>query len=417
MTFGAEAAWGVGVAALGGLAVGIERQWSGHAAGPEARFAGLRTFTLLGLASGLAGWLWAEGASGLAVVVLAGLCGLVVAAYFAASRRDVDGTTEVAAFVVMIAAVLSGAGLVQAGSAINALTLLLLVEKKQMHRWVQALDVAEVRAGARFAVMATVILPLLPEGPLGPLGGVRPRLLWALVLFVSGLSFLGYIARRLVGAGRGYAVTGLLGGLVSSTSVTLAFSRLSGGLPGAGRPLAAGTMGANAMLFPRVLITSAVLAPGMALALWPALVAPFVVGLALVLRGSRDTGGDAAADRVRNPLQVMAALQMVLLFQAALFAADLAKQWFGDAGLYTSAAFFALADMDALTVSMAGLSAGQTIGPNVGALAIVIGLLSNTTAKLFLVLAVGRGRYRRLAAAGLGLQAAGLALAGRWLAG
>ena len=83
--------------------------------------------------------------------------------------------------------------------------------------------------------MAAVILPLLPAGPFGPLGGVRPRQLWALVLFFSGLSFVGYLARRAAGPGRGYALAGTLGGVLSSTSVTLTFSRLSRESPGARR--------------------------------------------------------------------------------------------------------------------------------------------------------------------------------------
>ena len=100
-TFDGTAAIQVGIAVLGGMAVGIERQWSGKADGPAARFAGLRTFTLLGLTAGLSGWLWTVGLTGPAIVLLAGVGALVVVAYLAASRRDIDGTTEVAAFVVL----------------------------------------------------------------------------------------------------------------------------------------------------------------------------------------------------------------------------------------------------------------------------------------------------------------------------
>ena len=90
---------------LGGLAVGIEREWSGKSSGPHARFAGLRTFTLLGIISTLSGWLWTSGLQGPAAILLAGAGALVVVAYAAASRRDVDGTTEVAAIVVLTAGV------------------------------------------------------------------------------------------------------------------------------------------------------------------------------------------------------------------------------------------------------------------------------------------------------------------------
>ena len=126
-------------------------------------------------------------------------------------------------------------------------------------RMATRIDDVGLRAGVRFAVMALVVLPLLPQGPYGPLGGVRPRELWALVLFFSGLSFVGYIARRIVGPGRGYFVTGLLGGLVSSTNVTFTFARTSQREPASARALAFGAVAANAMLYPRVLIATAVL--------------------------------------------------------------------------------------------------------------------------------------------------------------
>jgi uncharacterized membrane protein (DUF4010 family) len=289
VSFDAAAFWNIAIALLGGLAVGIERQWSGHALGPRARFAGMRTFTLLGLVAGLSGWLWVAGLEGPAVVFLAGLGALVVVAYLSASRTDVDGTTEVAAFVVLAAGLLAGAGQRTVASAIIALTVLLLFEKKGLHRLVGKLDRVELQAAARFAVMAAVVLPLLPEGPFGPFGGIKPRQLWMLVLFFSGISFAGYIARRAVGRSHGYAIAGTLGGLVSSTSTTLALSRLSRGRQTAGIALAAGALGASVVLFPRVFVACAVLSPDLARAIWPLFIAPVFVGAALVAYGLRQS--------------------------------------------------------------------------------------------------------------------------------
>jgi uncharacterized membrane protein (DUF4010 family) len=398
---------GVAVATVGGLAVGIEREWSGKAVGPRARFAGVRTFTLLGLVSGVAGWIWSAGLQGPAVVLLAGLCGLVVIAYLAASRADIDGTTEVAAFVVLTAGVLAGFGLDRVASGIIALTVLLLVEKRQLHGLVSKLDRIEIRAGARFAVMAAVVLPLLPAGPYGPWGGVRPRMLWALVLFFSGLSFAGYVARRAIGKNRGYAVAGTIGGLVSSTSVTLALARVSRNKGAAGLALAAGTLGASVMLFPRVLLAMAVLAPAVARALWPACILPMAIGSVLVLRGA---GAEAHPDRFHgesNPLQVAAALQMAILFQFVLFGVWAALAYFGEQGLFSSAAVLGLADVDALTVSLAQASKAGT-APEIAARALMIGILANTCVKFGIAMTVGRGRFRPLAMVGLALM--GLAL-------
>ena len=101
---------GLVIATLGGTAIGLERQWSGHAEGPSARFGGLRTFTMLGAIAGVSGWLWILGVQAAAAALLAGAVIIIAVAYAAASRRDVDATTEVAALVVLAAGLLAGIG-------------------------------------------------------------------------------------------------------------------------------------------------------------------------------------------------------------------------------------------------------------------------------------------------------------------
>ncbi len=414
-TFDLAAIQDLVIAVLGGLAVGIERQWSGHAEGPAARFAGLRTFTMLGLVAGLSGWLWTAGLTGPAIIFLAGLGALVVLAYQAASRTDIDGTTEVSAFVVLAAGVLAGAGHERMASSIIAVTLLLLVEKRQLHSFVKRIDVIEIRAAARFAIMAAVILPLLPEGPFGPLGGVKPRQLWALVLFFSGLSFVGYLARRAVGRGRGYSLAGALGGIVSSTSVTLTFSRLSQGQPAFGRSLAAGVMGANFAMVVRLLIATSVLEPALGLALWPSLVAPGLIGLVMLWTGWRDTASDAPeTDADRNPLQIRAALYLAVIFQGVLYGVAFAHAHFGQQGLMGSAALIGLTDVDPLILSMARMTSAGTTPAATAATALTIGILANTLVKLGLALSLGRGRFRLWAAPGLALMALALGGAIYW---
>jgi hypothetical protein len=174
MTLDLNDALGLLIATLGGSAVGLKREWSGHASGPRARFTGIRTFTLLGLSAGVAGWLWSNGLQVFGAVLVGGCAGLIVAACVAASRAEVDGTSEVAAFVVLTAGLVAGVHEVRLASAMIAFTTLLLVEKSRLHSLVRRIDDASLRAGFRFAVMAVVILPILPAGPYGPLGGIRP---------------------------------------------------------------------------------------------------------------------------------------------------------------------------------------------------------------------------------------------------
>ena len=394
----ASGVWSIVVAALCGAAVGVERQWSGHAVGPSARMGGIRTFTLLGALAGIAGWIWTHGPGPLGVALLAGGAALVTAAYVAASRHDVDGTTEVAAMVTLAAGTLAGLGHLGLASGITAVTSLVLVEKSRLHASVAKLDDAGIRAGIRFAVMALVVLPLLPQGPYGPWGGVRPRELWLLVLFFSGLSFAGFIARRIVGPKHGYPLAGLLGGLVSSTNVTFAFARESRDRPAAAGPLAFGVIGASTVLFVRILVATAILNSHLMTALLPYVAAPFVLGAAATLWGwYRLKAPSEKIPEPANPLELRSALQMALLFQGVLFLVHLAQENWGDLGLAVSGAILGLTDMDALTISMAR-SASEPSAVLAAAQAISIGVLSNSVLKSIASVALGRGAVRSVAA-------------------
>jgi uncharacterized membrane protein (DUF4010 family) len=402
---------GLLIAALGGAAVGLERQWSGHAEGPGARFAGIRTFTMLGAVGGFSGWLWTLGVTTPAAILFAGGVAVVAAAYLAGSRHDIDGTTEVAALIVMAAGLLAGMGSLRLASGIVALTTLLLIEKSRLHSLVRRIDDVGLRSGARFAVMALVILPLLPEGPYGPLGGVRPREIWMLVLFFSGLSFIGYLARRLAGPGHGYLLTGLFGGLVSSTNTTFTFARTSRNEPATDRALAFGAVAANAMLYPRVLVATAIINPAVVAPLAPYLAAPAIVAALVAAAGVRGSRSDGAPDvPLRNPLQLAAALQMAVLFQVVLMAVYLAREVAGESGVFTTAAVLGLTDVDALTVSMAK-GVAQAISPAVAATAIAVGVLSNTAMKLGLALVFGSARFRAIAGGALAMMLVAIGVA------
>jgi uncharacterized membrane protein (DUF4010 family) len=310
----------------------------------------------------------------------------------------VDATTEVAALVVVSAGVFAGLGSFRLASGIIALLSLLLVEKSRLHSLVARIDDVSLRAAVRFGVMALVVLPLLPSGPYGPFGGVRPRELWALVLFFSGLSFVGYVARRVLGAGRGYLAAGAIGGLMSSTNVTFTFARASRHQPALGRELAYGAVAANAMLFPRVLIACAVLNAPLVPLLVPYLLVPALIASTVAALGARRVSTiETDADTRHNPLQLFDALRMAALFQLVLFVVYVASRTWGESGLLTTAAVLGLTDVDALTMSMArGVSGSAPLA--LAARAIAVGVAANTGLKLALALALGGGTFRPIAA-------------------
>jgi uncharacterized membrane protein (DUF4010 family) len=305
---------------------------------------------------------------------------------------------------VLALGVLAGLGYLELASGATAVMLLALSEKERLRRVVARIGEGELRAGLQFAVLALVVLPLLPQGRYGPWGGIEPRSLWIIVLLFSALNFAGYLARKAVGAERGYGVTGLLGGLVSSTAVTFQFSRLSRDDPSLGTGLAVGVMGASTVLLPRILVISTLLNADVARALLPFLVPPMVVGAILLLvaaaRRWEPVQKARGTDVIQNPLRLTSAIKMALAFQASLMLISYVSNAIGASGVLASAALIGLTDMDALTLSMSRLGTTPDL-VRLAARAIAIGLLGNSALKIALTIGLGTSRYRQLALAGL----------------
>jgi len=405
---------GVAIAALAGMAIGLERQWSGHADGEGARFGGIRTFTLLGGLAGVCGWLATDGQPVVAAVLLAGAVGLIVLGYHVASQHDVDATTEVAALVVLAAGTLAGAGHLMLASGVAAATALLLVEKTRLHALVRRIDDQALRASARFAAMACIVLPLLPVGPYGPLDAVRPRELWAFVLFFSGLSFGGWLTRRAIGPRQGLIVWAILGGLVSSTSVTTALAHQSRS-KSARLALGAGAVAACTVMLVRVAVACAVLNPALAMTLPRYLGPSFLLGIAVVaLAGWRGPAEQDSGVAAESPLQLAAALKMAGLFQLVLFVILWVQaRWSVDAIVATSM-LVGLTDVDALTLSLARGATGTAVAATGTALA--AGVLANTALKLAIAAVIGRGAFRAVTVGALGAMTV-LMGAALWLSG
>ena len=352
---------------------------------------------------GIGGWFAADGRVALGVALVGGAALLAGLAYVVASQQtgDRDGTTEVAALLVLATGSLCGLGYGSVGSGVAAVAVLALAEKSRIQELIAKIGEHELQAALRFAVLAVVVLPLLPPGPFGPYDAIRPRELWTIVLIFSGLNFLGYLARRAVGPDRGYGITGLLGGLVSSTAVTLSFSRQSRTDSKYADSLALGVIAACTVVIPRVLAITLVLSPPVARHLVLYLLPPAVIGGAFVayaLMRSRPAPG-RSEEPDRSPLRLLSAIQMVVAFQLVLLVVPAVQRLWGAAGVLGSAAVLGLTDMDALTYSMARL--GATDGAPLAARAIAVGILANTILKLCLVLALGSPGFRRAAAPGL----------------
>lgn len=393
-----------------GLLVGLERGWQARAEPAGHRVAGFRTFGLLGLLGGLAALLpLAFGAA-----LLLGAAATLVAGYVRESTADRHSATgTIAGLLTLALGALAAGGHAVEALAAAAVLVLLLALRHRLHALLRGISEAEIEAASRFAIVALVILPLMPDRAMGPLEAWNPRQLWLVVVLVSGLSFLGYAAARRLGPGRGLMLTAAAGGLVSSTSITLAYAaRLASGAtdPATRGALAAGIAIASAVMFGRVLLLTALLAPPALPALAAAILPACAVALGLAALAARRTRQADAAQPLSlgNPLDFGPALRLALLVALLAVAVRWAIDRFGDLGIGVLLTLTGAGDVDAAIITLAGLPAGA-LAPAAAGQALALAVVANTLVKLGLVLGIARNRS--------GLAAAGPLLAAALVAG
>ncbi|MBU3029027.1 MgtC/SapB family protein [Paracoccus marinaquae] len=384
----------LGLALAIGLLFGLERGWHARDEAEGARAAGLRTFALAGLFGGVCGWLAPIAGPIFLGFALLALTALVALSYWAQIRGqdDLGMTTEVALLLTFAlgAAALLGDMAAAAAAAVAGTALLSL--KHVLHDRIARIQRFELDALVRLAVISVVILPLLPRRGFGPGETLNPYELWWAVVLVAGLSFLGYVAMRLAGARVGAVITGVLGGLASSTSTTLALSQLVRNDQKLGPLLAVGTVLAGSVTFLRVLAVGTVFSPQLFDSLAPPLVAMAVTGFAgaglLALSAGRQPRTETDLERLSNPLALGAALSFGAVLVVVVLGTYYLQLWFGEGGVYAAAAVSGLTDVDALTISVAKLSRGD-LALSSAAMAIVLAVSVNTVVKGAIALVIG----------------------------
>lgn len=395
--------WSFAAALLIGTLVGIEREKTKSVPG-EVRIGGVRTFILFSLTGAVAAWLSLRLESGSVFAVgLLAVAALCVAGYLAGTRvepRSVGLTTEVAAIAVYLLGGACLAGHVEVALALGVAVSTLLAYKQPLHALVEKLGTDDIKAALKLLAATFIVLPLLPREPVDPWGAIEPYTVWLLVILIAGLSLIGYVATRALGPQRGAAITGLAGGLVSSTAVTLAFARQSRQEEGrSDQALTSGLLLAWGIMFARVIVEVAVVhAP-----LVPPLLLPLGAMGAVTLTASTFLAARARAHQdtraseiaLRNPFSLTAAMRFALVFAAVLLVVKLAQQHFPGQGYYVVAGLAGLTDVDAITLSMAQLVREGGAAAQTGVTAIVLAALTNTVVKCGMVVVLGAPGLRR----------------------
>lgn len=360
------------VATAIGFIIGFQREWRDVEQAKSHTFAGARTFALVGLVGGVCGLL--AGPSLLLVAIgLVAIGGLAIVAYWSQARSTpgTGGTTEVALLGTFLLGALAARGEALAASAAGVIIAILLALKPMVQRWAHSMDAREINAALRFLAITVIILPILPNQGYGPYEALNPRRIWELVVLISGLSFLGYWLTKLYGA-RGILLTGIVGGLASSTATTLSLSRLVERGSTSAKAGAAGIIAANVVMLARMAALLSVMSMNALEAIWPALAAGAVAGiLAAVFFWGREEARGAAVT-LGNPMELKPALFFAALLAFVSIVSRAANAEFGTKGVLAVAFATGLADVDSITLT-AGAQArtGSLLAQTAGAAALI----------------------------------------------
>ena len=390
-----------GISLLLGALVGLERERSLE--NSHKLFAGIRTYPLIGLFGFIAALLAHVVSVWLLVALSFGFFALVIVSYVFEAREGYFGaTSEISAMLIFLLGVLVYNELYAIAIGTSVVIALILSLKDALRGMITKVQEEDIFATLKFAIITAIILPVLPNQTMGPLDVLNPRQIWYMVVLIAGISFLGYILVKILGSKKGISLTGLLGGLVSSTAVTLSFSQKSKTVPDLSRTFASAIVLACSIMFPRILVEIAVVNQSLLRFIWPYLLILTLTGVGaslLLLFGSKKQATSSVD--LHNPFELMSAIKFGAIFAIILFASKAAQIYLGNSGVFLAAAAAGTTDVDAITLSMANL-AKSTVSEATAATAIIIAITVNTIVKASIAISLGAVALRRYTLPGFG---------------
>ncbi len=364
-----------------GILIGLEREYAQHKKRTH-EFAGIRTFPLIALFGALSAYFGDLYSPWILVSSILVIGALIVAAYMAVNKRSskYHGTTsEVAALLTFFIGVLSYYGEITFAIILAVLISVILYARSVLHRFADRIKPGELRSTLIFAVIAFVILPLLPNEAYGPYGLFNPYIVWLMVVFISGISFAGYILMKWFGE-KGIELSAIFGGLVSSTAVTTSFAARSKRKKSLSHALVLGVLLANAIMFIRILIEVFVLNRVLFWELFLPLSLLFVLSVVIALILWKKSTKSHGGVELGSPFTLAPALKFGVLFALILALVKVANVYLSSGGVYLVSFLSGLADVDAITVSLSQL-AGEDLGIELAQQGIMIAALTNVAVK------------------------------------
>jgi len=375
-----------------GLLIGVERGWRSREAKEGQRVAGLRTYGLTGLLGGCAGLL----SQYLGVVVFGfiflGFTTAVTVAYAMQQRisGDISITSLITILLTFVLGTLATLDHVNLAASAAVITTLLLRFKDVLHGWLRNLERRELHAALQLLLISVVLLPVLPNQGYGPWQAFNPYEIWWMVVLIASISFIGYFIMKVAGPKKGVMLTALTAGMVSSTALTLHFSRLSKQQTDMKNLLAAGILVACGTMFPRVVLVATLINP----LLFNELIVPMIIMTFLTFSAAAITWHQSTDYQPRklahlsNPLALKSALFFGVLLVLVILLGKVAIHFFGETGIYLLAAVSGIADVDSINLALSRMSITD-LTLDVAVVGIVIASSSNTLIKAFLAVFIG----------------------------
>lgn len=407
-----------------GFLVGVERGWQAREVADGGRVAGLRTFALIGLLGGVSGVLCQLAGGWVLAAMAIATTGVIVVFRLREpqAEEDYSATGVIAAVMVFALGAMAVLGDWRLASAAAVAATALLATKRVLHGWLRTLTWPELRSALVLLAMSFVVLPILPDRGFGPYGAVNPHELWALTIAIAGVSFLAYVAIRVLGAERGLYLGAAAGALVSSTAVMLDLARRTRAMPQAHMASAGAGLLAGTVMAARVAIIAGVMAPALLWRILPPLAAFALVSAAAAALMARTSAAatslDAVPAQTANPIELHAVAKFALILGLIIAGSRVLEGIYGAQNLPLVAAVAGLVDVDALTLAVGEMTA-KGLALSIGAGAILTAVVADTVSKSVIALVVGGRRFGAPVAAASALAtlagAAAFLLAPLWL--
>jgi uncharacterized membrane protein (DUF4010 family) len=410
------------VSACLGALVGLIRQWSDQKLSPsgEADFGGVRTYTFWAILGCVAAFLSQNYAAAVLPIVIA-LVGIHLTALHLKNTggSHPGSTTFAASLLTCLLGALVQWEYTQAAILVAAATAVMIGLKQPIHAWTRAFTVDDIRATLQFVATTGVVLPLVPNRNFGPFDAFNPYSTWLMVVLISGMGFAGYIMMRLLGAKAGISITGLVGGVASSTATTLAFSRRSKDDPTLSASYALAVIVACTVMLARILVVIGVINRELAISL----IVPFAlmavpgIGFGLwVWLFNHPTKNDVATPHLHNPLSLAIAIKFGVIYAAVAFLVKAATHFNLHGGLPSLSFISGLTDTDAISLLMANSRNDSSVAPLLATRSVILAVIGNSVLKGCFALSLGSPRLRRQVTLVLGLTIA-VGAASLWLVG